>query len=81
MPAQKKQLSKPTEPEAFDVPTSAQIIGSSARVIWDEVKNRKIAHFRIGKRVLISRIAINEYISRNTIPAIDGKAIARELLE
>lgn len=80
MPAQKKQNAISAEPEAFNVPTAALIIGSSTRVVWELIKKRQITHFRIGRKVLISRAALDEYVQRNTIPAIDAKAIAREML-
>lgn len=48
---------------AYSVKEAAQIIGISARRLWDHVRNKKIRTFREGTRRLVSRRAIEEFIT------------------
>lgn len=66
--------------EAFSIRDASSKLGCSPRTARRLVAERKIDHLRIGRRVLITRTALDAYIKRNTVPAVDGKAIAREML-
>jgi len=48
---------------AYSVPEAADLIGISARRLWDHVRTRKIKTFRDGTRRLISRQACEDFIA------------------
>jgi excisionase family DNA binding protein len=49
---------------AYSVPQAAELIGISARRLWDHVRTKKIKTFRDGNRRLISRSACQAFIAQ-----------------
>ncbi len=70
---------KKTESEASakSVTDYAKALGISPRKAWDMVHGREVAHFKIGRRVLIPASEIENTIKRNLVPAKDFDAISR----
>lgn len=78
MPQEKKAES--TLPEVFSITETSAKLGCSARTVRRLIAGRQIDHLRVGGRVLVTQAAIAAYIKKNTIPAVDGKSVVRELL-
>lgn len=54
---------------AYSVPEFSDILGIAVRTGWKLVNEREIAHLRVGKRVLITIEAIEDFKKRNTVSA------------
>jgi len=50
-------------PVSYSVPVAARLIGISPRGMWDLVRTEKIRSFWVGGRRLVSRKAIEEYVT------------------
>ena len=49
----------------------SEAIGLSERFLWRDLKAGKIEYVRKGRRILITEVAINEYLDRDRIPAVE----------
>lgn len=67
-------------PNCIDVPGLAAVLGVSLSTAWALIRERKIAHTRIGRRVLVSPVQLEEFLRRSEVPAFDAKASAQQLL-
>lgn len=47
----------------LSVPEAAEAAGLSKRFMWDLVKNGKVRTRRIGKRVIVTVAALNEFLN------------------
>jgi excisionase family DNA binding protein len=52
------------KPELFSKREAANILNCSEITIHRQIKSNKLGHFRIGKKVLISREHINRFLQR-----------------
>jgi len=52
-----------TEKLSYSVPEAAEMVGISERRMWDRVREGLIQSYRDGHRRLISRRALEEYVS------------------
>jgi len=53
------------------IPQAAKFLGISERLLWDEIKARKIGHVCVGTRgKRISDLQIQEYIQSSAVPAV-----------
>lgn len=66
---------------AYSLKEAASIIGLGDRKFHQEVLDGKIDVVRIGKRRLITLEAINIYLEKNTVKAIDAASFAKNILE
>jgi len=60
-------------PVSVPVPTAARLLGISVRTCWTLVKDRQIASFRIGSRVLIPYSALTSFVD-SRLAAAGGEA-------
>jgi excisionase family DNA binding protein len=51
-----------TKPELFSKREAADILNCSEITVHRQIKSNKLGHFRIGKKVLISREHINRFL-------------------
>lgn len=58
--------------EALSISDASDLAGCAVRTMRRLVAERKISHFRIGRRVLITPDALKEFIEKNTVPAVDA---------
>lgn len=52
----------------------------SERRTWELIKDREIAHVRIGRRVAIPVAEVERLIQKHTVPAVDAEKKAAEIL-
>jgi len=51
---------------AFSVKEIAECVGVSERTIWKLIKSGELPSFRVGARVLISKVALDQFIAQRT---------------
>lgn len=78
--ADEKKVS-PIPAHLYTVKEAAKLLRVSERLIRRLIECRELSHYRINSRVLISQEAINEYLTKHYVPAINAKEIARKILE
>lgn len=54
--------------------------GVCARKWWKEIHEGKLAHVRIGRRVLITKDQLEQYFQRNSVESFDHKKKVSEIL-
>ena len=67
--------------QVFSVPELAEILGISITTAWNLVRERKIAHHRIGKRVFVTQPQVDELLVKNQVDSFDAKACARNIID
>jgi excisionase family DNA binding protein len=70
---------KTTITECLSVKDLAETLGVSLSTSWALINNRKISFTRIGRRIIITRQHVDEFLARNETPAFDGKSAARRM--
>ena len=55
--------------ETFDRKEAAKRLGVSVVTVDRLLAQRKISHYRVGRRVLFTEAHLNEYIQQNTLVA------------
>ncbi len=58
-----------TDPELLSVPDAAGTINMSIRWTWEAVHQGRLAHVRLGRRVLIKRSDLEAFIDGHTVAA------------
>ncbi len=51
----------------FSVKQAAELFGCSVRLLRSELALGKLGHFRVGRRVLISKEQLQAYIEKNSV--------------
>jgi len=64
----------------MNVSTTAGALGVATKTVWRLINQRKISFYRIGRRVLISREQLAEFLREREISAFDAGKEARDLL-
>lgn len=63
------------EEEAYDVPTVARKLGRiTERTVWNLIAARELPSFKAGRRRLVSRRALREYIERQEAQELEVAA-------
>jgi len=52
------------EPLAYDVPVAGRLIGLGATKTWELVRSGDLPSIRIGRRRLVTRQALHEFVLR-----------------
>ncbi|MCE3019065.1 MAG: helix-turn-helix domain-containing protein [Pirellula sp.] len=55
---------RPLEPLAFSVADSATLLGIGKRKVWELIEAKQIAVFRAGRRKMVSREELMNFIAR-----------------
>ncbi len=64
----------------MSVADCADYLGISKSATWRLVKSGKIPSLEIGKRIVLNRADIDDFIARHTRPAVDANNIAAQIL-
>lgn len=56
-------------PMLVSLKAAAEVIGLTEQQVRSLIRDRKIAYVRVGKRALVRRDAIEEFVTRNTVTA------------
>lgn len=67
-------------PKLLSISEAAESLNISQRHLREEIRQRKLAHVRLGRRVLVSEADLQKYLASRTVVAVDPKSIAREML-
>lgn len=59
----------------------AEILDRSIDATRDLISNRKIAHYRIGGRIMVSESDLEAYLDRQRVAAYGEKALPRDRSE
>lgn len=79
LPRIKKQRVEP-DVMAFSLSELSRSYGICERKLWQEVRQGRMAHTRIGRRILITKAQFDDYLRRNSIDPFDPMAKALEVL-
>lgn len=54
---------------AYDVPSAGRLIGVGTTKAWELVRSGELATVRIGRRRLVTRKALHEFVDRLSVSA------------
>ena len=57
-----------TDQLAFSLKEACKITGLSRTTLWKAIRNRKLACYKVGRRVLVSRQHIQDYLAIHELP-------------
>ncbi|MBX9877612.1 MAG: helix-turn-helix domain-containing protein [Candidatus Obscuribacterales bacterium] len=77
--ATRKSQSNEVIQEGFSIPELSQRYGISQTKWWHEVHTGRLGHVRIGRRVVITRAQLDEYLNRNAASIFDPRAKAKNV--
>lgn len=63
----------------FSVPEIAAAFNCCGRLIWKEIYAGRLAHTRIGRRVIVTQRQLDEYLERNACSSFDARAKAQTI--
>jgi excisionase family DNA binding protein len=62
------------------VKEAAGLLGVSLKTMWRLIDARQISFVKIKRRILISTVAIEEFISVHTVRRMDPKTVAQNFI-
>ena len=64
----------------FTVPETGKILKCSTNKVWELIRTRQIGFHRVGRRIVISKAHISQYLQGTEVFPIDAKSVTRKLL-
>jgi excisionase family DNA binding protein len=65
---------------AYSIDEVADRLGVSRRKVWQELKEGRIAHFRVGRRVLMTEAQLNDYVAKSSVESFDAQSEASSIV-
>ncbi len=58
----------------------AEVLDVSPTTAWGLIKDRKIAHSKVGRRTIVTQPQLKDYLARTEVPAVNAKSVAQRLI-
>ena len=68
-----------TAPLLLSVDQAAKLLGISRNLCYEQISEGTIPHVRLGRRVLVSRVALEQWIARQSLGDIESGMVSSRL--
>lgn len=74
-------IEKGDAPLLVSVLQAASLLGISRNLCYEQINEGTIPHVRLGRRVLVSRVALEQWIARESVGDSDSGVVLSRLRE
>ena len=76
MASSKKEVLPPIQPVAFDIPGAAKFLSATPWAVRRAIYAGKLSYKKIGKRIIIPRTVLEEFVNTGLVREGTGRKIA-----